>query len=218
MVDDLLDSDIGLWEKYTLATRVSDGFTAELKQDAYPLGFDGPPIKGKVVGDNPRQIVVTWHNYVRSRINEWENRKEAEASQRAQASASSSQPSTPAPGRLDGGEGPAAQNLPPREETLEEYLVAKVSSLSRSVSLIEAEIARTVESLGELRRRKREAVIERRRAERAAAVASGKPLRSRNNASQVRAQTSPKSPGQKKSRRARGRCGLVEGGIPEGTS
>lgn len=39
-----------------------------------------------------------------------------------------------------------------------------------------------------------------------------------DNASQVRAQTSPKSPGQKKSRRARGRCGLVEEGIPEGTS
>lgn len=214
-LSELLDSDIRLWEQYTVKDRALNGrIRASLKDDAYPEGWQDNIIQGILEGDSPRQNITSWHNFVKGKISAWQDRQAAAEAQRAEASRGSSGAEAASSGQLESGQETAQGNPPSGEETLEAVLESKVAALRRSVSLIETEIASTAHSLAALRERHNGLKKQHKLAEKFYKAAAKSRSKAVADAPKDSDAASPPSQGQKKSRRPRRRYGLVAGSVP----
>jgi hypothetical protein len=146
--------EIYLWEHYTMRENQADGIIASLRDDVYPEGWNEGPIRGKLVGNNPRQIVQAWFGHVSGRLNAWKNSQEIASAERAEASRTRREQEAAAAPVMGGGEVSASPYQQDGEASLEATLRSKVAALSRSVVSIEAEITRTLESLTLLQQRR----------------------------------------------------------------
>jgi hypothetical protein len=164
----ILDSDIGLWEQHTVKERdKTGGITATLADDAYPEGWSDNIITGRLVGDNPRQLIVSWHKYVSGRIHAWENGQEAAALRRAEASRTSGIRENAAPEQPAGRVEATPSSVPDGEETLEAILESKVATLRGFVARLTQQIDSTMESIRVLEDRRHAGILEVLKAEKA---------------------------------------------------
>lgn len=179
-MQDILSSDIMLWDAYTLKESLPDGSVkAILRPSAYPEGWSLGPITGRIVGDTPVEKITSWYNFVKGKFDAWETSKETQASSGTSTPESGGGGKDGASGELGGGSKAATGNLSDGEVSLEELLQSKVASLRRSVSLIEEEIASTSASLAALRARRIDACTQARLAEKALKAATGGNTRSK---------------------------------------
>lgn len=168
---DIRDSDVKMWENYTIRKPQPDGsMRAALRSDMYPAGWDDKEISGVIKGDNARQMMQAWFGYVKGRINAWESRKEAEALKRAETLAASRQREVATAGILTAGPVAPAIYIPDREASLESILESKVVAIRGRLSGIETTIANALGVAAASQQQKSDLTRELRAAERALAV------------------------------------------------
>jgi hypothetical protein len=147
----VMSKDVGLLEHHTIREQTSDGLKLTLKEDIMP---DGKPCVAVLQGVTKLdgKVVQTWFNYVRGEYDARENKQEAEAAQRKEASRTGGGGAHTGP-VLHGGSSVATEAaVQEREASVEAILQAKIASTSRSITFVEEQIAATMAALDGLKK------------------------------------------------------------------
>lgn len=147
---EVMDSgEVLMWERHTTKKPNPDGsLTLTLVEGVMP---DGKPCTANLAaGWKPKMAIQVWNQHVKGEFNAREAKQEAAAIKRAEASKSGGERSDPAPAVYGGSPIPTAAAVQDCEASVEAIIESKISSLGRSLALVEAQIEATLGALKSL--------------------------------------------------------------------